>query len=308
MLQIMETVIGKWNKNKYTVLSKLGEGGIGSVYKVKDAKGNIRALKISKDINSITREFDVMNKLKSLKNTPNAYEIDDYKKNGDIYYFFVMDYIEGYNIKKIIEHGKLKLKDIIGIGIILLNILERIYKMGYVYVDIKPDNIMIDKKKKKVGFIDFGGVIEVGQGIKEFTPAYSIFSWGIDVNNNYEAYIIFSNAMIISSMLLRREFNPLVHNLEQIISNINLLTLDRRLKKCLIKALRGEINKISTFREDLKKLLKECNLHLEVNRNTAHKIKYNIKSELFIDVFFIFSIGFFLTMIAIGINIYFFRG
>lgn len=308
MLQVMETIIGKWNNNKYIVLSKLGEGGIGAVYKVKDRKGNIRALKISQDINSITREFGTITKLKHLKNISNAYEIDDYKKNGNIYYFFVMDYIEGYNIKELIKHGELKVKDIIGIGIILLNILEKIYKMGYVYADIKPDNIMIDKKKKKVSFIDFGGVIEIGQGIKEFTPAYNTFSWGIDTNNDYMTYIIFSIAMIITSMLLRKEFNPLVHNLDQVISNIKLLVLDNRLKKCLIKALRGEVNHVSTFREDLKKLLKECNLYLEANRNTSCKMNGNKKSEIFIDAFFIFSIGFLLVVTAIGINIYFFKG
>ncbi len=308
MLYISETVMGKWNNNKYTVLSKLGEGGIGAVYKVRDEKGNLRALKISKEINSITREFNMITKLKQINNIPKAYEIDDYNKNGNVYYFFVMDFIEGYNIKEIIKHGKLKVKDIIGIGIILLNNIEKIYKIGYVYADLKPDNIMIDKKKKKISFIDFGGVIEIGQGIKEFTPAYSNFSWDIGTSNDYMTNIIFSVAMVITSMLLEREFNPLVHNLENVISNIKLLALDNRVKKCLIRALRGEINHIHTFRDDLKKLLKESTLFSEVNKNMSCKIKGNRKSDFIIDAFFIFSIGFFVFVTAIGINIYFLRG
>lgn len=305
MLQVAETVIGKWNNNKYIVLSKLGEGGMGAVYKVKDKRGNVRALKISQDINSITREFDMMTKLKQLKNIPKTYDIDDYKKNGAVYYFFVMDYIEGYNIKEIIKHNKMKVKEIIGIGIILLNILEEIYKMGYVYADIKPDNIMIDKRGKKISFIDFGGVIEIGRGIKEFTPTYSTFSWDVCTNNDYITNIVFSIAMVITSMLLKKEFNPLVHNLGQVISHIKLLIMDNKLKKCLIKALRGEINHISTFREDLKKHFKECSSSLVVNSKTNPKMNANRKTEFIIDVFFIFSIGFFLVVTVAVMNIYF---
>ncbi len=308
MLYISETVIGKWNNNKYTVLSKLGEGGVGAVYKVKDSKGYIRALKISKDVNSITREYNMMTKLKNLKNVPKVYEIDDYKKSGDIYYFLVMDYIEGYNIKEIIKYGNMKVKEIIGIGIILLNILENIYKMGYVYADLKPENIMIDKRGKRISFIDFGGVIEKGQGIKEYTPAYSILSWGIDGYNDYITNLNFSVAMIITSMLLKKEFNPLVSNLDQVVSNIKLLIIDNKFKKCLIKALRGGTNDIAIFKEELKKSLKDCNSSLVVITKNNTKIRTKKKAGLIIDAFFMFSIGFFLIIMAIGINIYFFKG
>ncbi|MFA5524706.1 MAG: AarF/UbiB family protein [Tissierellales bacterium] len=308
MLQIAETVMGKWNKNKYTVLSKLGEGGIGAVYKIKDMKGNVRALKISKDISSITREFDMMTKLKQLKNVPRAYDIDDYKKSGNLYYFFVMDYLEGYNIKEIIRYNKIKVKEIIGIGIILLNILERIYKMGYIYVDIKPDNIMVDKRGKKIRFIDFGGVIEKGRGVKEFTPAYSIFSWDVYLSSDYDTNIVFSVAMVISSMLLRREFNPLVHNIDWVISYISYLTIDNKLKKCLIKSLRGEINQISNFKAELNRLFKECNPSLVVNNNTNSKMKANKKTKSRIDVFFMFSLGLFFLVTIIGIGIFFLKG
>ncbi len=308
MLCISETVAGKWNNNKYTVLSKLGEGGIGAVYKVKDSKGYIRALKISKDINSITREFNMMTKLKNLKNIPKVYELDDYKKSGDIYYFLVMDYIEGYNIKEIIKYGNMKVKEIIGIGIILLNILEKIYKMEYVYTDLKPENIMIDNRGKRIIFIDFGGVIEKGQGIKEYTPAYSVLSWGIDRYNDYITNLIFSVAMIVTSMLLKKEFNPLVNNLEQVVSNIKLLIIDDRFKKCLIKALRGGTNDINIFKEELKKSFKSCNSSLAVTSKNSTKIITNRKAGLMIDAFFMFSIGFFLIIMIIGINIYFLKG
>ncbi|WP_352418157.1 AarF/UbiB family protein [Proteiniborus sp.] len=309
MLQVKETVIGKWNNNEYTVLSKLGEGGVGAVYKVKDNKGYTRALKISKDINSITREFNMMTKLKSLKNVPRVYEIDDYERNENIYYFLVMEYIEGYNLKEIIKYGSMKVKEIIGIGIILLNILEKFYKMGYVYADLKPENIMIDKRGKKVNFIDFGGVVEENQGIKEYTPAYSILSWEIDGCNDYIAYLVFSVAMIITSMLLKKEFNPLLNNLNQIESRIKLLVLDNRFKKCLIKALRGEIKSIGNFKESLKKSFKECNSSLVVTSKYRAKVKTKTKIGLTIDVFFTFSMVFFLiVLISIGINFYFYRG
>ena len=304
MLYISEKIFGKWNKNEYIVLSKLGEGGIGAVYKVKGSTGNIRALKISRDISSITREFDMMNKLKSIKHIPRAYEVDDYEKDGEVFYFFIMDYIEGYSIKDLIKHKDMKVKEIIGIGIILLNLLEIIYRIGYVYADIKPENIMLDKKKKRISFIDFGGVILKGQGIREYTPAYSMISWGIERNYDSITSLNFSIAMIITSMLLKKEFNPLIHNLEQVIWHIKHLVIDEELKKILIEALKCEIIHTDILKDKLKKAFKKTSSSLKAISKSSTKIKSYGKPEA-IDAFFFFSMGLLLIVVIIGLNIYF---
>lgn len=305
MLEVMEKVEGKWNKNSYIVLSKIGRGGIGTVYKVRDSNGKIMALKISTDINSITREYNMMNNLKNIENIPKVYEIDDYKKNGNTYYFIVMDYVEGYSIKEIIKYRKLNLRDILGIGIALLIILEKIYKMNYIYADIKPDNILIDTKNRAISFIDFGGVIEKGQGIREFTPAYNILSWGIKESNSYERDIVFSVSMLITAMLLKREFNPLVDNLNQIIQRIKLLKIDNGLKKCLINGLLGKVNDISIFQYKLKRFINSSDLSCSIKNMYSMKIRTNKKIGLFVDAFFIFSIIFFVITMILGLNLYF---
>ena len=41
-----KTIVGKWSKKKYYILKEIGQGAVGTVYKVRDDKGNIRALKI----------------------------------------------------------------------------------------------------------------------------------------------------------------------------------------------------------------------------------------------------------------------
>lgn len=304
MLYISEKVLGKWNKNKYIVLSKLGEGGIGFVYKVRDETGCIKALKISKDISSITREFDIMNTLKSLKNIPKAYEIDDYIRNGENFHFIIMEYIDGYSIKDLMKHKDMKVKEIIGIGIVLLNLLEIIYNIGYIYGDIKPENIMIDKKDRKVVFIDFGGVIKKGQGIREFTPAYSMVSWGANEKYEYNMTSLnFSIAMIIIAMMLKKEFNPMIHSIDQVIQQIKLLLIDDELKKTLIHAIKCEINQVYVFKEKLNKALRKCSSSLVSISKSNTKISTK-KYISIIDIFFILSMGLFFITIVLGFNIF----
>jgi len=78
MIEPGKIIIGKWNSNKYLVLEKIGQGAIGTVYKVKDSNGAVMALKISQEIGSITREYNSMRDLGEIRCIPRIYDIDDY--------------------------------------------------------------------------------------------------------------------------------------------------------------------------------------------------------------------------------------
>lgn len=257
MLYIGEVIRGRWSNNSYIILKKLGQGGVGAVYKVKDRFGNIKALKISSDMNSITREYENMKRFNSVKVVPRIYEIDDYKKYGEIFHFFILEYIEGYNLKEVMKMKNFYIRDIMIILIVILKNLKLIYDLGYVYGDIKLENIMIDKNKK-IYLIDFGGAVEKNLGIKEYTPTYNIVSWGID-NKDYNTSIIFSMNMILTSMILKEETSPLIKNLKQVTLELKDRNINKGLEKIIIDGLYGKYKDIDAYILKLKTIITSKN-------------------------------------------------
>ncbi|SDK87556.1 protein kinase domain-containing protein [Natronincola ferrireducens] len=222
------TVIeGKWNKNKYKVKKILGEGGIATVYLVEDInKGRDYALKITKDSISINREYELLKKFHKVDIIVNAYEIDDWLVEQETYYFIVLEYIEGTTLKMYCKKNKLEKNIIIGIILILLKGLEAFHSEEYIVGDLKPENIMIDKARRKIKLIDLGGVVKKGDAIKEFTPQYDRASWGCGKRISEDSYDIFSSMMIFVKLLLQEELYPRKQSIQDIINKLKKMDLE----------------------------------------------------------------------------------
>ena len=290
MIYVGEKIVGKWNKKEYLVIKKIGSGGVGEVYKVRDENNNTLAIKISSDMTTINREYNILKKLEGYDYAPRAYDLDDYYIKNDKYYFVVMDYIEGLNLKYLMKNREIDISNIIGIGIIVLNILRKIYEIGYVYCDIKLENILLDMERNKIVLIDYGGVIEKENNIREYTPVYNISSWDIDISVlDYEKMMTFSVSMIIVSMILKREFNPLVNSIDFVVSKVKGLKTIDILKEIIIKGLYGSYNNIDKFINDLTKSI----THLK-------EYKKNNKINRIIDIFFNISVAIFILIIILS--------
>ena len=276
---------GKWNKNIYKVMRLIGSGNFGRVYKIQDLKGNIRAIKISKDILSITNEYTAMVKLKDMSFVPKVYDMDDWEYKKEIYHFIVMDYIDGKNLRDINIYKKLDDKTIFRIGQILVNILKEIDKLGYKYTDIKLENIMINKSNN-VYFIDWGSLVEKNKPTKEYTPSYNINSWNVKFDYTYEVSILFSITMIMVNLLAVEEYNPLIYDIKQVMDKIEDFPIKRDWKLFLIDGLKGRYKTFSQYAIFL-------GLLLEDNKS------YNNLSK--IDYLLIMSIVSFVFVIIIGI-------
>jgi len=143
----------------YKILEKIGEGGMGIVYKAEDTQlQRLVALKflpphISGNPEEKTRFLHEARSASAL-NHPNVTTIHAIEESPEGT-FLVMEYVEGKTFKQIIEIESLSLKKILEIGIQVCEGLNAAHKKEIVHRDIKADNIMVTKEGQ-VKIMDFG--------------------------------------------------------------------------------------------------------------------------------------------------------
>jgi Tol biopolymer transport system component/predicted Ser/Thr protein kinase len=149
-------MIGETISN-YRVVEKLGEGGMGVVYKAEDMKlDRPVALKFLPPHLAASEQDKVRfiqeAKAASAINHPNICTIHDIQENED-QLFIVMEYVEGQTLTE--KKQNLSQKLAIEIGTQIADGLAAAHEKGIVHRDIKPENIMV-RKDGIVQIMDFG--------------------------------------------------------------------------------------------------------------------------------------------------------
>ncbi|UCF79151.1 MAG: protein kinase, partial [Candidatus Eiseniibacteriota bacterium] len=143
----------------YKILDKLGEGGMGVVYKAEDTKlKRVVALKfLSRQAlgaeDDKTRFIHEAQAAASL-NHPNictVYEIDETEGQT----FIAMEYVEGQSLRDRGGSGPLKVEEAVRVGLQIAEALQRAHDKGVVHRDIKSGNLMITPDGQ-VKVMDFG--------------------------------------------------------------------------------------------------------------------------------------------------------
>ena len=159
----------------YTIIEKLGEGGMGVVYKAKDSRlDRIVVLKFLTSMISINsqakmrfiREAKTASSLDHT-NICTIYEIDKTEENQ---IYIVMAYCQGKTLKEIITKGPLDKDTAIDIVLQIAGGLAKANKAGIIHRDIKPGNIII-ADDGTVKIIDFG--LAKISGVKDITSSKS---------------------------------------------------------------------------------------------------------------------------------------
>ena len=152
-------MIGK-TISHYRILEKLGEGGMGVVYKAEDTKlKRTVALKflppeLTRDQSAKTRFIHEAQAASALQhhNICTIHEIDE-TKDGRL--FIAMDCYEGETLKEKIARGPLPIRQAVDIASQVAAGLSKAHEAGMVHRDIKPANIMVTKDGV-VKLLDFG--------------------------------------------------------------------------------------------------------------------------------------------------------
>ena len=151
--------------NKYEVLSQLGQGGMGTVYKVRHTHlDTILALKVLQPsfleggdmVARFYREARVMARLKH----PNIAQVLDIDRDEALnFYYFVMEYIEGQTLRQYLrDHHGLPPREVLSIAHQVASALAYAHAQTppVIHRDIKPSNIMLEDQSKRVVVMDFG--------------------------------------------------------------------------------------------------------------------------------------------------------
>jgi serine/threonine-protein kinase len=158
-------LVGAIIADRYHVLRKLGEGGMGTVYLAEHVKmGRKSAVKVmnpgmTSDPDAISR-FNREAANASKISHPNVCAVYDFGETADGMIYLAMEYIEGPSLTKVIaDAGALPPARAADIARQTAEALAVAHDMGIVHRDLKPDNIMIAKNRDGsdcVKVVDFG--------------------------------------------------------------------------------------------------------------------------------------------------------
>jgi len=141
------------------IIELLGQGGMGAVYKAKQptldrlVAVKILPTEIAADptfAERFTREARALARL----NHPNIVGIYDFGQADGLYYF-IMEYVDGASLRQLIGNRQLAPQQALAVVPQICEALQFAHDEGIVHRDVKPENILIDKRGR-VKVADFG--------------------------------------------------------------------------------------------------------------------------------------------------------
>jgi len=158
-----ELSIGRELDGRFTILEKLGQGGMGAVYRAHqrsvDREVAIKVVRLdlverAEAIKLFLREAKLTSKL----NHPNAVGVLDFGQTEDGVFYLAMELVKGRALDQVLrDEGPVSAARAVRIGMQVCDALETAHAMQIVHRDLKPANIMlVDSRRDLVKVLDFG--------------------------------------------------------------------------------------------------------------------------------------------------------
>lgn len=159
----IDNLIGRELDGRYTILERLGAGGMGTVYRAdQHSMGREVAVKVLNNTH-VSDPFAIKRflreaKLASRLNHPNAVAVLDFGQTADGLSFLVMELVDGRTLEAVFrDEGRFPPERLIRIAIQVCDALERAHELKIVHRDLKPSNIMVLRTGRDlVKVLDFG--------------------------------------------------------------------------------------------------------------------------------------------------------
>lgn len=190
-----DVIRGRWLGHTYLVEQELGAGANGRVYLVLRQEKLRCALKIGYDALDFQSEINGLSELHGSDPRLHRYllETDDLLAGDRVYPFYVMRYVHGVHPGQFLRENGMDWFPVIGYRI--LTKLTEIHTRGYIFGDLKSDNILVSGYGT-TELIDYGGLSKLGRSVRQYTEMYDRGYWRAGTRTADFAYDLFAFAMI----------------------------------------------------------------------------------------------------------------
>ncbi|MBS1790614.1 MAG: protein kinase [Acidobacteria bacterium] len=157
MVAEKQSIIGR-TLGHYRMLSLLGAGGMGEVYRAcdlrleRDVAVKILPEHLGKDAEAL-RRFEREAKAVATLSHPNILSIFDFGTENNVSYA-VMELLEGETLRARLQHGAIDWRQAVEIGAAIAEGLSAAHAKGIIHRDLKPENIFLTNSGVKI--LDFG--------------------------------------------------------------------------------------------------------------------------------------------------------
>jgi serine/threonine-protein kinase len=156
--EALQALVGTVIAERYQVEALLGSGGMGAVYRAKHLHmQKVVALKIlhrsMASVSEVVKRFEREAVAAARVEHPNVTKATDFGLLPDGTFYLIMEYVDGVNLRNVLDSGPLPLPRVAKIARQVASALAAAHALGIVHRDLKPDNVMLVDRPNDPDFV-----------------------------------------------------------------------------------------------------------------------------------------------------------